>query len=82
MFAAGGRLEDDQAFYADVKGRAERAGRDPESLKILPGAFVLVGDSDDEAREKRLKLDSLVHYESAIASLSIALGVDAVQVRS
>ena len=30
-----------------------------------------------EAKEKRLKLDSLVHYDSAIASLSIALGTDA-----
>jgi len=77
VFAAGGRLADDQAFYRDVKSRAERAGRDPEGLKILPGAFVVVGDSDDEARAKRFRLDSLVHYESAIASLSIALGVDA-----
>ena len=77
VFAAGGRLADDQAFYRDVKGRAEKAGRDPDSLKILPGAFVVVGDSDDEAREKRFKLDSLVHEQSAIASLSIALGVDA-----
>src|SRR6185437_12385951 len=32
-----------------------------------------------EAREKRAKLDSLVHYDSAIASLSIALGTDASQ---
>jgi alkanesulfonate monooxygenase len=77
VFAAGSRLEDDQAFYKDVKGRAEKAGRDPEALKILPGAFVVIGETDDEAREKRLKLDSLVHYESALASLSIALGVDA-----
>jgi alkanesulfonate monooxygenase SsuD/methylene tetrahydromethanopterin reductase-like flavin-dependent oxidoreductase (luciferase family) len=37
----------------------------------------VVGDSLDEAREKRAKLDSLVHYDSAIASLSIALGTDA-----
>ena len=77
VFAAGGRLADDQAFYADVKSRTEKAGRDPDSIKILPGAFVVVGDSDDEAREKRLKLDSLVHEQSAIASLSISLGVDA-----
>jgi alkanesulfonate monooxygenase len=77
VFAAGSRLADDQAFYRDVKARAEGAGRDPDGIKILPGAFVVVGDSDDEAREKRFKLDSLVHYESAIASLSIALGTDA-----
>jgi alkanesulfonate monooxygenase SsuD/methylene tetrahydromethanopterin reductase-like flavin-dependent oxidoreductase (luciferase family) len=33
----------------------------------------------DEARARRAKLDSLVHYASAIASLSIALGSDASQ---
>jgi alkanesulfonate monooxygenase SsuD/methylene tetrahydromethanopterin reductase-like flavin-dependent oxidoreductase (luciferase family) len=54
-----------------------KLGRDPDHLKILPGAFVVVGDSLDEAREKRARLDSLVHYDSAIASLSIALGHDA-----
>jgi alkanesulfonate monooxygenase len=55
----------------------EAVGRDPERLKILPGAFVVVGESVDEARDKRATLDSLVHEASAIASLSIALGVDA-----
>ena len=77
VFAAGSQLADDQAFYADVKARAQKAGRDPEHIKILPGAFVVVGESDAEAREKRARLDGLVHYESAIASLSIALGHDA-----
>jgi alkanesulfonate monooxygenase SsuD/methylene tetrahydromethanopterin reductase-like flavin-dependent oxidoreductase (luciferase family) len=38
---------------------------------------VVVGSTVDEARETRARLDSLVHYESAIASLSIALGHDA-----
>jgi len=77
VFAAGSRLDADQAFYADVKSRADKAGRDPDLIKILPGAFVVVGESEAEAREKRAKLDSLVHYESALASLSIALGHDA-----
>jgi alkanesulfonate monooxygenase len=39
--------------------------------------MVFVGDSVEEAKEKRAKLDSLVHYDSGIASLSIALGTDA-----
>jgi FMN-dependent oxidoreductase (nitrilotriacetate monooxygenase family) len=77
VFAAGGRLPDAQAFYADVKSRMEALGRDRDHLKILPGAFVVVGETVEEAREKRARLDSLVHYESAIASLSIALGHDA-----
>jgi alkanesulfonate monooxygenase SsuD/methylene tetrahydromethanopterin reductase-like flavin-dependent oxidoreductase (luciferase family) len=60
-----------------VKGRAEKAGRSREDLKILPACFVLVGETVEEAREKRAKLDSLVHYANAIGSLSIALGHDA-----
>ena len=77
IFGAGSNIANARAFYADVKGRMEKLGRDPDHLKVLPGAFVVVGDSVAEAREKRARLDSLVHYDSAIASLSIALGHDA-----
>jgi FMN-dependent oxidoreductase (nitrilotriacetate monooxygenase family) len=77
IFGAQSTLEAGQKFYADVKGRMRRLGRNPDHLKILPGAFVVVGETLDEAQRKRAKLDSLVHYESSIASLSIALGHDA-----
>ena len=77
VFCSHRNLADGQAFYSDVKGRAKAAGRDPDHVKILPGALVVIGDSEDEAREKRALLDSLVHYDSGIASLSIALGHDA-----
>src|SRR5258705_6794832 len=77
VFTGGGSLADSQKLYADLKGRAAKAGRDPEHLKILPGAFVVVGDSVEEAKEKRALLDSRVHYDSAIASLSVQLGTDA-----
>ncbi|HEX2887108.1 LLM class flavin-dependent oxidoreductase [Vineibacter terrae] len=77
VFAGTGSLADGQRLYADIKGRMRKLGRDPDHLKILPGCFVVVGDTEEEARRKRLHLDSLVHYDSAIASLSIALGTDA-----
>jgi alkanesulfonate monooxygenase len=77
VFGASGNLESGRRFYADVKGRMTALGRDPDHLKILPGAFVVVGDSVEEARQKRARLDSLVHYDSGIASLSAALGTDA-----
>ena len=77
VFAGAGDVAGGRALYADIKGRMARLGRDPDHLKILPGAFVVVGDSLAEAQEKRARLDSLVHYDSAIASLSIALGTDA-----
>lgn len=77
IFAAPGNFAGGKSFYADVKGRMDRLGRPRDHLKILPGALVVVGDTVEEARAKRAHLDSLVHYESAIASLSIALGHDA-----
>ncbi|CEJ15284.1 Nitrilotriacetate monooxygenase component A [bacterium YEK0313] len=77
VFTGVGTLADGQRFYADVKGRMAALGRDRDSMKILPGALVVVGDTVEAAREKRALLDSLVHYDSAIASLSIALGTDA-----
>jgi FMN-dependent oxidoreductase (nitrilotriacetate monooxygenase family) len=77
VFAAGGPIEAGRAFYADVKGRAAKAGRNPDHIKILPGAFVVIGESLQEAQDKRLKLDSLVSYDSGIAALSIAIGTDA-----
>jgi alkanesulfonate monooxygenase len=54
-----------------------KLGRNPDHMKILPGCFVVVGDTVEEARAKRAKLDGLVNYANAIGSLSIALGHDA-----
>lgn len=77
VFTGGGPIGDAQKLYADIKGRMAKLGRDPDHLKILPGAFVVIGDSVEEAKEKRALLDSKVHYANAIASLSINLGTDA-----
>lgn len=77
IFAAGGPVADARAYYADIKSRAAKAGRDPALIKILPGALVTVAETDEGAREKRALLDSLVHPESGMAALSIALGTDA-----
>ena len=77
VFAGGGNLVEAQRLYADIKSRMRRSGRDPEHLKILPGCLVVVGDTKEEAQAKRALLDSLVHPDSGIASLSIALGHDA-----
>jgi alkanesulfonate monooxygenase len=77
IFTAVNTLEAGRANYADVKGRMRKIGRAPELMKILPACFVVVGETVEEARAKRAKLDSLVDYANAIASLSIALGMDA-----
>jgi len=77
VFTAQSDIAVGRAFYADVKGRMEKLGRARDDMKIMPACFVVVGDSLEEARDKRARLDSLVDYANAIASLSIALGHDA-----
>jgi FMN-dependent oxidoreductase (nitrilotriacetate monooxygenase family) len=77
IFAAQRTIEDGREFYADVKGRMTALGRNPDHLKILPACLVVVGDTVEEAQAKRAVLDSKVHLDSAIASLSISLGTDA-----
>jgi alkanesulfonate monooxygenase len=77
VFTAQSDLAAGRQFYADVKGRMPKLGRSPDHMKILPACLVVVGDTVEEARAKRAKLDSLVHYANAIGSLSIALGHDA-----
>lgn len=41
-----------RTFYDDVKGRLVSSGRDEDSLKILPGATFVLGDTAAEARER------------------------------
>ncbi|HEY2535292.1 MAG TPA: LLM class flavin-dependent oxidoreductase [Xanthobacteraceae bacterium] len=77
VFTAQSDLAAGRQFYADVKGRLQKLGRLREHMKVLPACFVVVGDTVEAARAKRAKLDSLVDYANAIASLSIALGHDA-----
>lgn len=79
IFTVANSPEQGRAFRDDVRGRAAAAGRDPNHVKVMPGVLVVVGDSKEEAEERRRHLDSLVNMDSAIGALSIALGHDASQ---
>ncbi|KAH8787280.1 alkanesulfonate monooxygenase [Hyaloscypha finlandica] len=84
-----GQSDPGRQLAAETAEATIAAGRDRTHLKILPAAFIVIGNSLEDAQAKRLKLDSLVHYDSAtrigrgtlllypFASLSIALGSDA-----
>lgn len=52
IFSRHGTLDAGREFYADVKGRLARYGREPDQLKILPAATFVLGDTDAEAHEK------------------------------
>ena len=77
IFGSSRTMADAQSFYADVKARMRAIGRNPAHLKVLPGALVIVGNTQAEAQAKKAQLDSLVHPDSGVPNLSIRLGVDA-----
>ncbi|MET7289419.1 NtaA/DmoA family FMN-dependent monooxygenase [Streptomyces sp. NPDC005573] len=51
IFSRYATLDEGKAFYADVKGRLARYGREPGELLILPAATFVLGDTDEEAAE-------------------------------
>jgi alkanesulfonate monooxygenase len=77
IFGSARNIDDARRFYADVKARMRAIGRNPDHLKILPAALVIVGRTQEEALEKKALLDSLVHADSGIPNLSMNLGTDA-----
>lgn len=56
IFSPYSQPEEGRAFTADVRARAERAGRDPETLKVIPGASFVLGDTTAEAEEKAVEI--------------------------
>jgi FMN-dependent oxidoreductase (nitrilotriacetate monooxygenase family) len=69
-------MDASRTFYADVRRRMAAVGRDAATLRFLPAAFVVLGDTIEEAKGLRSYLDSLVDYESGIGSLNSMLGFD------
>jgi N-acetyl-S-(2-succino)cysteine monooxygenase len=70
VFCAHQTIEAAQSYYADVKTRMERCGRDPDHLKIMPGLSVFVGRTRQEAQDKFDELQNLIHPEVGVALLS------------
>lgn len=60
-FASAQDFADGQAYYADLKRRAAALGRNPDHIKVLPGLFPILADTDEEAqalaREQQETLD-------------------------
>jgi alkanesulfonate monooxygenase len=74
MFTPLDTLDEARAFYADMKGRMEKHGREPSHLKIMPGLNPIVGRTQAQAREKHDYLQSLIHPDVGRDLLSRDLG--------
>ena len=49
-FASAQDFETGRAYYADLKARAKRLGRNPDLIKVLPGLAPIIADTDEEAQ--------------------------------
>ena len=76
IFTPQPNLEVAQNFYRDLKSRLSKFGRKEEDLKILPGVFVVAGETEAIAREKEEVLHSLNDTQQAIVALSGMLEKD------
>lgn len=74
IFTAQQSLQDAQAFYSSVKGRLGKYGRQPGDLKILPGLFAVVGESEAHAHEKFEQLQALIPDQVGVGLLSALIG--------
>lgn len=74
IFTAQPSLAAAQAFYADLKKRAATFGRAADELKIMPGVFVVVGETQALAQAKFEAFQDLVQPEVGVALLGRMLG--------
>ena len=70
VFTAQQTLADARAFYVDLKDRARRLGRDPATIKILPGIVPVIGDTEAAARARERQLDALISPDYARLNLA------------
>ena len=76
VFTAHQTLASAQTFYNDIKDRADRHGRNPDHVKVMPGVFATVGRTEQEARAKYELLQSLMDPKIALTHLSTFIKFD------
>ncbi|HEY0201955.1 MAG TPA: LLM class flavin-dependent oxidoreductase [Burkholderiaceae bacterium] len=76
VFASDGTLPAAQRFYADLKGRMGKFGRQESELKILAGLSPIVGSSQAEAEDKYHTLQNLIHPDVGRMRVGADLEVD------
>jgi FMN-dependent oxidoreductase (nitrilotriacetate monooxygenase family) len=63
-----------QKYYADVKSRLAKYGRQPNELLIMPGLTPYIGKTRQEAQDKFDQLQELIHPLAGLSLLYNAFG--------
>ncbi|WP_343315262.1 LLM class flavin-dependent oxidoreductase [Brucella sp. BE17] len=76
VFTAQQSLTEAQTFYAGLKERVAKAGRDPDSVAVMPGFMPVIGTSFEDAAEKLKQLNRWTDIKSAMPLLEERIGHD------
>ena len=76
VFSAEQDIEAARAFYADIKGRLAKHGREPDEVKIMPGVMTIVGETRADAQKKFDMLQDLIHPDVGLNLLSQTMETD------
>ena len=69
-------LDRAKVAYADLKGRLAKYGRAAQEVAILPGMMPIVGESEDEAKEKLSALQGWLTPTNALTLVASRIGYD------
>ena len=76
VFSLAPNLEFMQATYQGIKAEVDAAGRDPEQTKIFTAVMPVLGETKAIAQERLEYVNSLVHPEVGLSTLSSHTGIN------
>ncbi|KAA8735390.1 LLM class flavin-dependent oxidoreductase [Acinetobacter qingfengensis] len=74
IFTAQPNFDSARAFYQDVKNRLKQHHRNENELAVLPGLYVIVAKTQQEAEQKQRILDDLIEEDVGLGLLGRMLG--------
>lgn len=74
VFTSQATIGEAQAYYSGIKSRAEGVGRDPASVRVMPGISIYLGRDEAEATRKMDELVAMTPIEAALQQLKVLLG--------
>ena len=68
-----------KAYRDDLRARASAEGRDPDTLKVAPAVYAVVGETEQEAADKLSFIEGLARPVDSLALLSEVFNYDFAQ---
>ncbi len=75
VFTAQHTTDGAKAFRSDIRRRAEGHGRHADSIKVLPGMNVILGETVEEAQRKKTALDNALTVDQLLGAMARRTGI-------